>query len=80
LLDDAATPLAFRLIRIFLLTAEARKAQDIHLDQYSGTSMSVLFTTQLGMTGRLMIQGAVVQDIITYLAHYEQLTTGEYVC
>ena len=31
--DDAATPLAFRLIRIILLTAEARRAQDIHLDQ-----------------------------------------------
>jgi len=31
--DDATTPLAFRIIRIILLTAEARRAQDIHLDQ-----------------------------------------------
>lgn len=38
--DDPKTPLAFRYIRIILLTATARKAQDIHLDQYSRTSMS----------------------------------------
>jgi hypothetical protein len=31
-----------------------RKAQDIHLDQYSSKSMSVVFTTQLGLTGRVV--------------------------
>nr|QRZ58748.1 general secretion pathway protein EL2 [Malawimonas jakobiformis] len=75
--DDAATPLAFRLIRIILLTAEARRAQDIHLDQYSGRAMSVVFTTQLGMTQPLFIRGSVVQAIISYLAHYEQITQGK---
>lgn len=41
--DDAATPLAFRLIRIILLTAEARRAQDIHLDQVDSLSPLFMF-------------------------------------
>jgi hypothetical protein len=38
--------------------------------------MAVVFTTQLGLTQPVYIRGAVVQSIISYLAHYEQITTG----
>jgi hypothetical protein len=76
-LDDPKTPLSFRYIRIILLTAEARKAQDIHLDQYSSNCMSVVFATQLGVTGKLVIRGAIVQSIIYYIAFYDLLTAGK---
>eukprot|EP00697_Spironema_sp_BW2_P002690 gnl/Spiro4/13596_TR7243_c0_g1_i1.p1 gnl/Spiro4/13596_TR7243_c0_g1~~gnl/Spiro4/13596_TR7243_c0_g1_i1.p1 ORF type:complete len:244 (+),score=23.06 gnl/Spiro4/13596_TR7243_c0_g1_i1:62-793(+) len=76
-LDDANTPLAFRFIRIILLTAEARRAQDIHFDQYSSNAMSVTFVTQHGITKRIVVKGSVVQDIIGYLAHYESLISGK---
>lgn len=75
--DDPKTPLAFRYIRIILLTAEARNAQDIHLDQYSSKTMSVVFVTQLGITGRLIIKGAVVQSIIYYIGFYDLLSQGK---
>lgn len=75
--DDPKTPLAFRYIRIILLTAEARRAQDIHLDQHSSHSMSVVYTTQLGVTGRVMVRGAIVQSIIYYIAFYDLLTAGK---
>ncbi|KAL0476985.1 hypothetical protein AKO1_006434 [Acrasis kona] len=75
--DDPKTPLAFRYIRIILLTADARRAQDIHLDQHSAKCMSVVFATQLGVTGRLVIKGAVVQSIIYYIAFYDLLTAGK---
>jgi hypothetical protein len=75
--DDPKTPLAFRYIRIILLTADARRAQDIHLDQHSARCMSVVFATQLGVTGRLVIKGAVVQSIIYYIAFYDLLTAGK---
>jgi hypothetical protein len=75
--DDPKTPLAFRYIRIILITASTRKAQDIHLDQYSRNSMSVTFTTQLGITGRLVIKGVIVQSIIYYIAFYDLLTSGK---
>jgi type II secretory ATPase GspE/PulE/Tfp pilus assembly ATPase PilB-like protein len=75
--DDPKTPLSFRYIRIILLTAAARKAQDIHLDQYSRTAMSVVFTTQLGLTSRIVIKGAIVQSIIYYIAFYDLLTAGK---
>jgi ribonucleotide reductase alpha subunit len=39
--------------------------------------MSVVFTTQLGVTGRLVIKGAVVQSIIYYIAFYDLLTVGK---
>jgi len=75
--DDPKTPLAFRYIRIILLTGLERKAQDIHLDQYSRRSMSVVYVTQLGVTGRIIIKGAVVQSIIYYIAFYDLLTAGK---
>lgn len=75
--DDPKTPLAFRYIRIILLTAEARRAQDIHLDQHSATAMSVVFATQLGVTGRIVIKGAVVQSIIYYLGFYDLVAQGK---
>lgn len=75
--DDPKTPLAYRYIRIILLTAEARKAQDIHLDQHSSKSLSVIYVTQLGVTGRLVIRGAVVQSIIYYIAFYDLLIAGK---
>ena len=76
-LDDPRTPLAFRYIRIILLTAEARRAQDIHLDQHSQRSLSVNYVTQLGVTGRLVIRGALVQSIIYYVAFYDLLIAGK---
>lgn len=75
--DDPKTPLAFRYIRIILLTAEARRAQDIHLDQHSATAMSVVFATQLGVTGRIVIKGAVVQSIMYYLGFYDLVAQGK---
>lgn len=75
--DDPKTPLAFRYIRIILLTAEARRAQDIHLDQHSSKAMSVNYVTQLGITGRLVIRGAIVQSIIYYIAFYDLLIAGK---
>jgi hypothetical protein len=75
--DDPKTPLAFRYIRIILLTGEARRAQDIHLDQHSARCMSVVFATQLGVTGRIVIRGAVVQSIIYYIAFYDLLSAGK---
>jgi len=75
--DDPKTPLAFRYIRIILTTAEARKAQDIHLDQYSANCMSIVFATQLGVTGKLVLKGAIVQSIIYYIAFYDLLSAGK---
>ena len=75
--DDPKTPLAFRYIRIILLTAEARRAQDIHLDQHSSRAMSIVFATQLGVTGRIVLKGAVVQSIIYYLAFYDMIAQGK---
>jgi hypothetical protein len=75
--DDPKTPLAFRYIRIILLTAEARRAQDIHLDQHSSRCLSVVFATQLGVSNRIVIRGAVVQSIIYYIAFYDLLTAGK---
>ena len=71
------TPLAFRYIRIILLTAEARRAQDIHLDQHSGRVLSVCFATQLGVSSRWVIRGAVAQSIVYYLAFYDLLVAGK---
>ncbi|KAG2373333.1 hypothetical protein C9374_012199 [Naegleria lovaniensis] len=75
--DDPKTPLAFRYIRIILTTAEARRAQDIHLDQYSANCMSIVYATQLGVTGKLVLKGAVVQSIIYYIAFYDLLSSGK---
>ncbi|EFC50086.1 predicted protein [Naegleria gruberi] len=75
--DDPKTPLAFRYIRIILTTAEARRAQDIHLDQYSANCMSIVYATQLGVTGKLVLKGAVVQSIIYYIAFYDLLSAGK---
>eukprot|EP00761_Pharyngomonas_kirbyi_P009388 gb/GECH01009404.1/.p1 GENE.gb/GECH01009404.1/~~gb/GECH01009404.1/.p1 ORF type:complete len:247 (+),score=34.74 gb/GECH01009404.1/:1-741(+) len=75
--DDPQTPLAFRYIRIILLAGEARRAQDIHLDQHSRRCLSIVFATQMGVTGRLVLRGAVVQSIIYYLAFYDLLVAGK---
>ena len=75
--DDLKTPLAFRYIRIILLTAEARRAQDIHLDQHSSRCLSVCFATQLGVSSRWVIRGQVAQSIVYYLAFYDLLVAGK---
>ena len=39
--------------------------------------MSITFTTQLGISGRLVIKGVIVQSIIYYIAFYDLLTSGK---
>lgn len=76
-LDDAATPRSFRYIRIILLTAEARSVQDIHLDQLGPSALSVVFTTQIGVTKPLVVQGAVAASIIYYLGFHDLLAQNK---
>lgn len=37
----------------------------------------MVYTTQLGVTSRIVIKGAVVQSIIYYIAFYDLLTAGK---
>jgi hypothetical protein len=75
--DDPLTPKAFRIIRVVLLSAEARGAQDVHWDQHSARVLSVVFTTPLGITKRLVIKGPVVQSVIYYLGFHDLVSANK---
>ncbi|KAF0852423.1 Type II secretion system (T2SS)-related protein GspEL2 [Andalucia godoyi] len=75
--DDPKTPKAFGIIRTVLLAAEARNAQDVHWDQHSARAVSVIFTTPLGITKRVVIKGPVVQSIIYYLGFHDLVSANK---